>query len=58
MELYIVPTMEDLRAQRVAELEAQLATMTEPTEEELIQEGKMMHPYYMMLEELTILKSE
>lgn len=57
-EVYIVPTAEDLRAQRVAELEAQLATLTEPTEEQLIQEGKMTHPYYMLVDELIMLKSE
>ena len=57
-EVYIVPTAEDLRAQRVAELEAQLATLTEPTEEELINMGRAMNPYYMIIEELIMLKSE
>ena len=57
-EVYIVPSREDLRKQRVAELEEQLATMTEPTEEELIQEGKMMHGYFTLKEELDNLKQE
>ena len=57
-EMYIVPSQEDMRKQRITELEAELAQMGEPTSEELIQEGKMMHPYYMLVDELKRLKEE
>ena len=55
-EVYIVPSAEDLRKQRITELEAELAQMGEPTTEELILEGKMTHPYYMLISEYENLK--
>ena len=57
-EVYVVPSQEDLRKQRITELEAELAQMEEPTSEELVEAGRMMHPYYMLFQELAILKSE
>lgn len=54
-ELYIVPTAEDLKLERIAQLEAELANIAEPTQEELIESGKMMHPYYIIMNELTML---
>ena len=55
-EVYIVPSPEDLRKQRITELEAELAQMGEPTQEELVEAGRMMHPYYMLVQELETLK--
>ncbi len=57
-ELYIVPSQEDLRKERITQLEAELKAMPEPTPEELVEAGKMMHPYYMIVQELEMIKSE
>ena len=57
-EVYIVPSAEDLRKQRICELEAELAQMGEPTQEEPVEAGKMMHPYYMLVDELKRLREE
>ena len=54
----IIIYVEEPPVDRVAQLEAELATWTEPSDEELIMEGKMMHPYYMLKEELEMLKAE
>jgi len=32
--------------------------MKKPTDQQLIQEGRMMHPFYMMSEELEYLRKE
>lgn len=57
-ELYIVPSREDLRKERITQLEAELKAMPEPTPEELVEAGKMMHPYYMLVDEIKMLKGE
>ena len=57
-EVYVVPSGEDLRKRRITELEAELAKMVEPSKEELIEAGKMMHPYYMLVDEIKILRGE
>lgn len=51
-----VESKADKIAARIATLETELAGMTEPTDQELIEEGKMMHPYYMVKEEIEMLK--
>lgn len=48
------PTADKLA--RIAELEAELAQWTEPSDAELIIEGRMMHPYYMKLQEIEMMK--
>ena len=58
LEVYIVPSAEDLRKQRITELEAELAQMGEPTSEELVEAGRMMHPFYMLVDELKRLREE
>jgi vacuolar-type H+-ATPase subunit I/STV1 len=60
-ELYKVPTAEEVKSQRIAELKAQIdqiQLMPEPTDEELIQMGRMMHPYYQELMRLDMLNEE
>ena len=42
---------------RIEDLEKQLEDMTEPTNEELIEIGKMFNDYYTTLEELNLLKN-
>jgi len=54
-EVYKVLTKKDKILKRIAELESELVGMKEPTEEELIQEGHMMHIYYMLTDELVYL---
>ena len=56
IEIYIKEDPAVLRANRIAELEKELATMTEPSNEELIELGKMGHPYYSIIDELNILR--
>ena len=57
-ELYKVPTrLERLHAER-ERLEKQLEGMKEPPDEELIEEGRMMHPYYFDKEELKRVEAE
>lgn len=54
MEWKLVPKekseVEKLQEQ-LAQVEAELAEMKEPSQEELIAEGMMTHPYYMKLRE-------
>ena len=57
-EIYKVPTREERIAERIAKLEAELKEIKKPTEAELIQEGKMMHPYFMYRDELEYLNKE
>ena len=57
-EVYIVPSQEDLRKQRITELEAELAQMGEPTSEELVEAGRMMHGYFTLKGELDNLKQK
>lgn len=47
----------DKPVDRVAELEIQLESMQEPTDAELIEMGRSMHPYYMLVQELEMLKN-
>ena len=56
-EIYMKEDPEEIKAQRIAELEAELNSTPEPTTEELIEEGKMMHPYYHLKMELKYLKN-
>ena len=56
IEIYIKEDPEVLKQERIIELENELLQMDEPTDQELIEEGKMMHPYYMLEEELKRLK--
>jgi len=52
IEIYKVPTrLERLHAER-EKLEKELEGMKEPTREELIEEGKISHNYYILLNEL------
>jgi len=47
-ELYKIPTAEEVRLQRIAELQAQIdqiQLMPEPSDQEYLEFGKMMHPY-------------
>lgn len=39
-------------AEKIAALEAEMAEMGEPTEDELIAEGRMSHPYFRLVEEI------
>jgi len=57
-EIKKIETRADRITKRIAELEKELAGMKEPTEKELIQEGRMMHPYFMYRDELDYLKKE
>ena len=58
IEIYKVPTrLERLHAER-ERLEKQLEGMKEPSDEELIEEGRMMHPYYFDKEELKRVEAE
>ena len=56
LEMYLKPTAEQLKQKRILDLEEELEGMTEPTNEELIEEGKMMHPYYELIRELESLR--
>lgn len=53
-----VKTREDRIRERIAEIEEELKGWKEPTTKELIAEGRMMHPYYMLNEELYWLREE
>lgn len=46
----------DKIAARITQLETELSGMTEPTDQELIEEGKATHIYYMLKMELDSLK--
>lgn len=56
IEIYIKETPEEVKVNRIKELEKELSKMTEPTEQELIEEARVMHPFYMNKLELEILK--
>jgi hypothetical protein len=56
IKIYIEEDPETVRLNRISYLEGQLENINEPSNEELIEEGKMMHPYYMLKEELDYLK--
>ena len=58
IKIYIEEDPEELNKKRIAELEIELESIVEPTEEELIEEGRMMHPYYVMTMELEMLKNQ
>ena len=57
-ELYKVPTKQERIQAEITRLEKELEGMKEPTREELIEEGKMMHPYFYTLEQLEYYKSQ
>ena len=57
-EIYIKDDPETIRLERIAELEKQLNEITEPTNEELIEEGKMMSLWHITKDELNVLKGE
>lgn len=57
-ELYKVPTKAERIQTRISEIEAELKGMSKPTEQELIAEGRLMHPYFMMTDELEYLRKE
>lgn len=56
-EIYIKEDPSELKAKRIAELETEINNMEEPTDLELIEEGKMMNHYYMLKMELDGLKN-
>jgi len=56
IKIYIEEDAETKRLKRIVKIETELTKIKEPNEKELIQEGKMMHPYYMLNEELEYLK--
>ena len=58
IELYLVPTPEERKQAEIEELETQFNEMTEPTDEELIDEGKMVHPYYDLQQRINYLKTK
>jgi len=57
-ELYKVPTRREKIQARIKQLQQELGKMKKPTDQQLIQEGRMMHPFYMMSEELEYLRKE
>ncbi len=50
--IYLSESGEEQLARRVMELQERLAGEVEPTEQELIDMGKIDHPYYQLNEEL------
>ena len=57
-ELYKVPTrLERLHAER-ERLEKELEGMKEPTREELIEEGRSLHTYYIVQNQLAQIKQQ
>lgn len=48
--------MIDLDKLRLEELEKELSLLTEPTIEELIEEGKLSSPYFNILEQIKSIK--
>jgi hypothetical protein len=60
-EIYRVPTPEEAKAQRIVEIQEQIAgfeSMVAPSEAELIEMGKMMHPYFQEKRKIDSLKNE
>jgi hypothetical protein len=57
-ELYIVPSEEEARRRKIAELEKELAKMKPPSDKELIEYGKMISPYHMVLLEIETLRGK
>lgn len=57
-EIYIKEDPEIKRQEKIEELEKELLNWDEPTEQELIEEGKINHPYYMLLRDLEMLKNK
>lgn len=55
-EIYTKEDPEAKRQERIEELEKELLNWDESTDEELIEEGKFTHPYYMILRDLEMLK--
>ena len=58
LEIYKVPTKEEQLKIEIQRLEKELEGMKEPSERELVEFGKSMHPYFGDLERLEILKDE
>ena len=55
--IYIDDTQERVE-ERIISLESEIEQMGEPSDAELIEEGRMMHPYYMLVQELEMLKNK
>lgn len=57
-EIYIKEDPQQVRLNRIAELEAELSEMTEPSDEELIELGKSFHDYYILKMNIEQYKNE
>jgi len=57
-EIYIKEDVEEKRKIEIKQLEEELARMKEPSDKELIEEGKLMHPYYVIKNDIEYLKNE
>lgn len=55
--IYKKETKEEIKAARIADLESRLNKIKEPTNEELLEEGRLSHPYYQVKDELDFLKN-
>jgi len=51
-ELYKVPTRKEKIQSRISQLTKDLEKMKEPSQQDLIEVGRMMHPYYSITEEI------
>lgn len=58
IEIYIKEDPNEVLRVRIAELEEQVKLMVEPKDEELIELGRMMHPFYQMQRDLEMLKNQ
>ena len=54
--IYIEESQEEKLQQRILEIENEMAALGEPTDKELIEMGRVQHPYYMLQAELESLK--
>jgi len=60
-EIYKVETPEEIRSKRIIEINEQISSfesMVVPNDLELIELGKMMHPYFMEEQQVMMLKNE
>ena len=57
-QIFKIESVEDRLSKRLLELEEQFKDYYEPTDDELIEEGRMMHPYYMLLGEINDIKKQ
>ena len=58
LEIYQKPTKAEILQAEITRLETELASMEVPTDAELIEEGKMIHPYYHIIEQLEYHKKQ